>query len=210
MAIDRPIDRWRATCGGGRAGSQSEGKKARQLYCIAQSPDESGLYWQTVPVHQGVFVHDLKIGKTYLAARTGEAFLDLVYWGFTGQVEGSPEGDDGEPARWRSSSYVAVSGERDAFAVAFKATTPEDVHGIYLATGPRGATDAFSVMVETGMPGETLDAQDAPEGSLVTEVGIERDGFRGRWLVVNAKMLVPDEGEESGMAGIYATVVRRP
>lgn len=190
----------------------TEGNKARQAYCIAQAPDPvpPGIYEQTVPVHQGVFVHDLKVGRTYLAARTGEAFLDFVYWGFTGKVEGSPEGDDGEPARWRSSSYVAVSGERDAFAVAFKAMTPEDAHGIYLATGPRGATDEFEVMVETGMPGEILDAQDAPEGSLVTEVGIERDGFRGRWLVVNAKMLVPDEGEESGMAGIYATVVRRP
>jgi hypothetical protein len=190
----------------------TEGNKARQQYCIDGSPDpdQPGIYPQTVPVHQGVFVHDLKVGKTYLAARTGETFLDFVYWGFTGKVEGSPEGDDGEPARWRSSSYVAVSGERDAFAVALKAMTPAGIHGIYLATGPRGATDAPMVMIETGMPGEILDAEDAPEGSIVTEVGIERDGFRGRWLVVNAKMLVPGAGEEAGMAGIYATEVRRP
>ena len=36
----------------------------------------------------------------------------------------------------------------------------------------------------------------------MTEVGLERDGFRGDWLVIDAKVLVPGLPEESGMAGI--------
>jgi len=37
----------------------------------------------------------------------------------------------------------------------------------------------------------------------VTEMGIERDGFRGRWLAIVAGMGT----EEAGWAGIYVTAV---
>jgi len=50
-------------------------------------------------------------------------------------------------------------------------------------------------------------SRDAPVGSVVTEVGLERKGLRGDWLAVNAKMGVEGLTEEAGMAGIYVTQV---
>jgi hypothetical protein len=55
---------------------------------------------------------------------------------------------------------------------------------------------------------------EAPDGAVVTALGIERDGFRGNWLAVNVSMLVTSDvataaaaGEESeedtGWAGVY-------
>jgi len=55
-------------------------------------------------------------------AKTGAQFDEFVFWNYSGRVpcvsgghseEGSE--DDGEAARWRSSAFVAVSGERTAF-----------------------------------------------------------------------------------------------
>ena len=63
-----------------------------------------------------------------------------MYWNFSGRVPGSAEGsdDDGEPARWRSASFVAVSGLVDGsltdatFHAAFKARTGAVVDGAYV------------------------------------------------------------------------------
>ena len=55
---------------------------------------------------------------------------------------------------------------------------------------------------------------EAPAGTVISALGIERDGFRGNWLAVNVSMLVPSAevtaaagGEESeedtGWAGVY-------
>jgi len=66
----------------------------------------------------------------------------------------------GEPARWRSATFVAVSGLVDgqltdaAFHVAFKARAGQ-VDGIYLRKGP-GASPVTPV-VESGMDGTQID-----------------------------------------------------
>ena len=118
--------------------------------------------------------------------------------------------DAGEPARWRSASFVAVSGLVDGrptdatFHAAFKARRGQ-VDGIYLVKGP--GDPKIATVVEAGMDGTLLDPaalDPLTQAPLpVTEMGIERDGFRGRWLVINASMGT----EEAGWAGIYLTSV---
>lgn len=187
----------------------TEGNQARQEFCKAQNGGNPQYTFQ-VPVHQGVFVHDLQTRRTLRVAETGSQYLDFLYWAFTGKVEGSIEGDDGEPATWRQSAYVALGGGGGAnFRVVFKATTPEGITGLYMTAGPGAGVQSPVTIVDTTVAGSTVDPE-APEGSLVSEIGIERDGFRGDWLVVNAKLLVPGGSEEEGMSGIYATRVPWP
>ncbi len=50
---------------------------------------------------------------------------------------------------------------------------------------------------------------EAPAGSTITELGIEREGLRGDWLAVSAKMGIEGGTEEDGMAGVYITRVPR-
>jgi hypothetical protein len=54
------------------------------------------------------------------------------------------------------------------------------------------------------MDGQLIDPE-APAESTVIEVGLEREGLRGNWLAINAKMGVEGGEEEDGMAGIYIT-----
>ena len=56
------------------------------------------------------------------------------------------------------------------------------------------------------MDGWILDPE-APAGSTITELGIEREGLRGDWLTINAKMGIEGGTEEDGLAGIYLTKV---
>ena len=58
------------------------------------------------------------------------------------------------------------------------------------------------------MDGQAVDPE-APPGSAVTELGIEREGLRGAWLAVSAKMGIEGGTEEEGMAGIYLTRLPR-
>ncbi len=67
-------------------------------------------------------------------------------------------------------------------------------------------------MLDTTMNGQTVDPE-APAGSIITELGIERESLRGRWLAINASMAPPPvDGEESeeedSMAGVYITRVK--
>lgn len=118
---------------------------------------------------------------------------------------------------------MAVSGLVDGklndatFHTAFKARTGsaanggyvDPVDGIYLRKGPAAA--GIVTVVQSGMDGTLLDPEAVydddenpatPAVTLpVTEMGIERDGFRGRSLVINASMGT----EEAGWAGIYLT-----
>ena len=146
----------------------TEGNRDRIAFCNDQYPDGFDV---DVPVHQGIFVHDLRTGDTSVVAKTPRDFDDFVYWNFSGRVPGTGEGgeEDGEPARWRSASFVAVSGLVDGslvdatFHAAFKARTGEvvdgayvdPVDGIYLRQGP-GQSRILTV-VETGMDGTILD-----------------------------------------------------
>ena len=174
-----------------------------------------------VPTDQGIFVHDTDLGRTLMMARSGVAFDDFVFWTYSGKAPcvGGGHGhegaeDDGEPARWRSSAFIAISGGRGAaFKVAFKARTGDlvdgvyfdPVDGIYLGRGPGRPRNV--TVLDTTMPGQYLDPE-APAGSTITELGIERESLRGDWLAVNAGMGVEGGTEEEGLAGIYVTEVR--
>ncbi|MDH3694863.1 MAG: hypothetical protein OER96_09865, partial [Gammaproteobacteria bacterium] len=100
------------------------------------------------------------------------------------------------------------------FNTAFKARTGELVEGvyadamdgIYLKKGP-GKSRVVTIL-DTSTNGRDLDPE-ATEGSTITELGLEREGLRGDWLVVNASMGIEGGAEEEGMAGIYVTRLLR-
>ena len=156
-----------------------------------------------VPVQQGIFVHDIVEGGTRTVAKTDERFDEFLFWSYSGKTPcvgsgHSEEGaeDDGELTRWRFSAFVAVSGRH----VAFKAVTGEVV-GLYLNKQP--GQDVVTVL-DTQTDGQAVDPE-APPGSTITELGLEREGLRGDWLAVSAKMGIEGGTEEEGMAGIYVT-----
>jgi hypothetical protein len=173
-----------------------------------------------VPVNQGIFVHDSWTRQTRAVAKAPRDFDDFLYWSFSGHVPGSNEETDGEPARWRSTAFLAVFGgvdgklSDDTFHTAFKGRKGDivaggymdPVDGIYLNKRP--GKNRIRTLVETGMNGTLLDSEavDPDTGAAlpITEVGIERDGFRGNSLVINARM----GSEETGWAGIYLRKVR--
>ena len=59
-------------------------------------------------------------------------------------------------------------------------------------------------MVDLTTPGQSIDPQ-APAGSVVSAVGLERDGFRGRNLALSISML--NAATSESWAGIYLTKV---
>jgi hypothetical protein len=194
-----------------------EGNKDRVAYCKQQYPNG---FTTTVPVHQGIFVFDTVTKTTVVVAKAPEDYTDFVYWNFSGLVPGTGESDDtGEPARWRSAQFVAVSGlankssKNSTFTAAFKARTGEvvsgtyvnPIDGIYLGEGQNNGP--ITTVVETGMDGTLIDPAaidpDTKAALPVTSMGIERDGFRSKSLVINVSMGT----EEAGWAGIYLTTV---
>lgn len=202
---------------------REEGNADRVAFCKEQHP---GGFTTTVPVNQGIFVHDLQTQQTRVVAKSPADFDDFVYWNFSGRTPGTGEGDDdGELARWRSASFVAVSGLVDGsltdatFHAALKARTGDvvdgayvnPVDGIYLRKGP--GQSQILTMVETGMDGSLIDPEAVfdddedpatpPVALPVTEMGLERDGFRGNSLAINLSMGT----EEAGWAGVYLTEV---
>ena len=168
-------------------------------YCNEQYPD--GLTVQ-VPVHQGMFAIDTETGRIVSIAKTGDGIDDLLYWNFSGsppQKGGGDEGGEQEPPRWRSTAFVAIDGtERGAFRAAFKARLGT-ADAIMLRVGP--ADGDAEIVVSTVTPGTELDGE-APAASLVSAVGIERDGLRNGRLVLVASML--DAATTESWAGIYA------
>ena len=171
-----------------------------------------------VPVNQGIFVHDIDTRSTRIVAKTEGQFDEFVFWNYSGKtpcVSGHPDEvaeDDGEPVRWRSSTFVAVSARVGAtFQAVFKARTgelvdgvyAEPVDGIYLKKGPGpGQGQDIEPLLDTTMDGQTLDPE-APADTTITELGLEREGLRGYWLAVSAKMGIKGGEEEDDMAGIY-------
>jgi hypothetical protein len=162
-------------------------------------------YDATEPVNQGVFVYDLSTNQLTAVAKTTSEFDDFVYWVFSGRppgVGGDTSDEIPEPPRWRSSSFIAVSGRGPSmYQVAFKAGTGS-VDGIYLAQGP--VSMPIQTVIETTMPGTYIDTQ-APAGSTIATVGIERESLRGNWLVVTSSML--DAVTTESGAGVYVTTV---
>ncbi len=170
-----------------------------------------------VPAAQGMFVHDTQTGVTTRIARTGSDagdFTDFVYWGFSGRAPGAggggegegglAEDEEGELARWRSASFVAVGSDRDqggdgqGFRVVFKARVGE-TDGIYSAFGPNDV--AVGELVRVGMPASLFDAAVSAD-TVVTSVTVEREAIRDGWVVVG--LSTEDTVTKEGGAGIYA------
>lgn len=169
-------------------------------YCNQQYPNG---YTAQEPVNQGIFVYDVKKRTLTMVAETlQDNYEDFLYWNFSGKVPGSAGNEDGEPARWRSSPFVAASSGNGSFRVVFKATKQDGTQGIYLANGPNPPLDSHTTVLDTTMDANVLDP-DAPAGLTITSLGIERDGFRGRWLTVTAGMANADSSVT--WAGIYLT-----
>lgn len=171
-------------------------------FCNEQHPNG---YPVEVPVHQGFFVADTSSGELHAVAKTGSGIDDMLYWNFSGSPPGSGSGDEGgeqEPPRWRSATFIAVEGVgATTFQAVFKARTASDDF-LFRATGPGGTASAF---VGTGTPGTEIDAQ-APIGSSVVSIGIERDALRGGALAMTASMLDAVTGES--WAGIYVATMQ--
>lgn len=185
---------------------RTEGNKDLKAYCDANYPDG---YNVQVPLNQGIFVYDSQKHKSTMVARTGGAsednFLDFTYWVFSGRppLTGGGEPEGYEPPRWRTSSFVAVGDS----AVAFKGTKSDGTDGIYVSRISKPNIASHLVALDTTMPGNVVDPE-APAGVMVTAVGIERDGFRGRTLALNASMANADATVTWG--GIYLSTNTTP
>ncbi len=184
-----------------------EGSAARIAYCQSLYPNG---YLTQVPMKQGIFVHDIQTRTTRMVARTGGEFADFLFWNFSGRIPGmgeGDEGDEGEGARWRSSAFTAVDGLGATARTLFKAVTTNGKTGLYGRDLP-GNRAIFTVL-DTDSNGQKVDPE-APFGSKVVALGLEREGLRNGVLVVNVSMVVPGSTEEdTGWAGIYYCVLPR-
>lgn len=177
----------------------TDGNAALLAFCQSTFPTGTDV---EVPVNQGIFVADVSTGAVDLVAQTGEdGFTDFLYWTFSGMPPGvGPDETDGELPRWRSSAFVAV----DEDDVAFKGQKGE-VDGLYGMFSSLGA--GLTTLLDTTMPGTQVDAE-APVNSLISSIGIERDGFRNNRLAITAGML--DAETTESWAGVYLTDVPEP
>jgi hypothetical protein len=211
----------------------TDGNKDLLAICNQMYPNG---YEAQEPAHQWIFVYDLTNKTLTPLAKNTTEFDTFVYWVFSGAppvvpgsgsgsgsgsggtASGSTGGDSGgsstdevaEPPRWRSASFMAVSGQASgaegAFEVTFKGKTGT-VDGIYQAQGGPGqdpALNGIQTVVDTTMPGTTIDTS-APTGSTLDTVGMEREGLRGDWMVITSSMLDPVTSESG--AGVYRTRV---
>lgn len=188
-----------------------EGNAARRAYCLEVTGD--GLE-KFVPLHQGFFVKDMRGGTTAMVAQSGDGIVDFVYWNFSGRVPGMPgEGDDiEEPARWRTATYGALSGNGARVDCALKARGVDGADALYLRGQPAVAGPLVTLL-RTGDPAAMVDPE-APPGAVVSAIGIERDGFRDHWLAITLGMLAAEDvatavageepAEDTGWAGVYA------
>ncbi len=185
----------------------TDGNPAIIAYCNEQHPDG---YSVEIPVNQGVFAYDVLTGESFMVARTSDepaGFTDFLYWVFSGRAPGTGHGGEEteELARWRSSAFTSVSerqnpgvggGQESTFEVAFKGLRGE-VDGVYLSRGPESTLIGA---LTTMMPGTLVDP-DAPVGSTIVTIGIEREALRDDWFVISASML--DEITKESWAGVY-------
>ena len=188
-----------------------DGNKDLLAYCNTTYPDG---FTADVPVHQGIFIHDTATDTTRAVALSDSSdpeaqFSTFQYWTFSGKPPTDTGGDEGgdesqELPRWRSSAFAAVSGNGADYKVAFKASQPSGTTGIYLAEGP--ADRPIVSVVDTTTAGPSVDPEAAAD-TVVTSVGIERDGFRGRYLAVSVGMANADASVS--WAGIYLVTVDR-
>jgi hypothetical protein len=201
----------------------TEGNAAMREACAEAEPAGK------VPKSQGFFLRDMQSKTTIVIAKTGDMvdgrkIADFVYWNFSGRVLGKGHGGEEDPeetlelARWRSTSFGAVSGSGAPGMTVIKARLEdkkdgiENEHALLLRDVKPSGPGEMVPLLRTGDLGVVVDPE-APDGAVITALGIERDGFRGNWLAVNVSMLVASDvataagGEESeedtGWAGIY-------
>jgi hypothetical protein len=189
--------------------------------------DTIGYYPMTLPKNQGIFVYDTNLKSATTVATTGDGYGQFLYCIFSGKPAnigqgsegsgsedaggGSDEGDgganeepgaDGEPARWRCSSFAALSGMGTSwYQVAFKATKTSGETGVYLWDSANRSTQT---VIKVGDSGTVLEPTYG-DGLEVTAIGLERDGFRKGWLGITASMANADASVT--MAGVYVTQV---
>jgi hypothetical protein len=177
-------------------------------YCEATYPDG---YAVDIPLNQGIFVTDTTTGETTMVAQTGTDIDDFLYWTFSGKPPGVGGGDegDGELPRWRSSAFAAVSSSHlSGVETVFKARKGAIVNNQYDAPVDAiywSAGTDLTKLVDTTTDGQLIDPE-APVGSIVSALSIERESFRGDWLAITVSMLEPVSGES--MAGVYVSGVR--
>lgn len=197
----------------------TDGNKDLIAFCNQLYP--SGKTKVNEPVHQGIFVYDTgtEPGTLVALAKSPNDFTDFLYWVFSGKPPaidetsahgkapstGSSESTDGEPARWRSAAFVAVSVAQDAdFRAIFKGQRGS-LDGIYAAQWPAPSdAPAITTLLDTTTPGTAVDLK-APPGSTVVSLGLEREGYRAGRLVITASMLDPTTTES--WAGIYYRIL---
>jgi hypothetical protein len=203
----------------------AEGNVAVQEAC-REAPNKG-----TVPNFQGFFLRDMQSKTTIVIAKTGDMvdgrkIEDFIYWNFSGRVPGKGHGGEEDPeetlemARWRSTSFGAVSGSGAPGMTVIKASFEvkndglENEQALLLRDVKPSSIGELVPLLRTGDLGSIVDPE-APAGAVISALGIERDGFRGNWLAVNVSMLVPsaeataaaggeESEEETGWAGIYA------
>jgi len=211
-----------------------EGNEAMRTACDEATNDATEEGDDTVgqvPVYQGFFLRDVQSGTTTVIAKTGDTvdgreIEDFVYWNFSGRVPGKGHGGEEDPeetlelARWRSTSFGAVSGSGAPGMTVIKAhfadngDQVENEQALLLRDVEPSGLGELMPLLRTGDPGAMVDPE-APAGAVISALGIERDGFRGNWLAINVSMLVPttevaatadgeESEEETGWAGIYA------
>ena len=189
----------------------AEGNAAMREAC-AEAPNEG-----EVPNSQGFFLRDMQSGTTTVIARIGDIvngreIEDFVYWNFSGRVPGKGHGGEEDPeetlemARWRSTSFGAVSGTGAPSRSVIKARFVdnkdglENEHALLLRDVKPSGVGELVPMLRTGDLGRNVDPE-APDGAVVTALGIERDGFRGNWLAVNVSMLVGSDVATAAAGG---------
>lgn len=191
-------------------------------YCNGEDPNsifdpETERWYQMkqVPVDQGIFLYDRLGDSTVQISSSLTDFNDYLFWVYSGKAPGTGGGDeDAEPPRWRASAFMSVY---DGI-VAFKARTAtldpngnyqDIVDGIYVkmpAPGRPIPGTGLQTVMETGMDGSLLDPVLQPGEMLISGVGIEREGLRGRHLAITVSM----ENAEAGWGGIYMADVTMP
>ncbi len=180
----------------------------RRAFCFERDDGDTpgsgdpgdGLFTFDVPVNQGLFITDVSTLETRLVAETGADFRDFLFWNFSGKVPGAGDEEDGEPARWRSSSFMAI----DGWNAAFKATPAYGEDALYHLF-----EDELAVIAQVGMDGSLLDPEavdNSGRGLAIASLGIERDGYRSGQLAFSASMT---DGASS-MAGIYGSFTLAP
>ena len=165
-------------------------------FCLTQYPNGADL---TESANQGIFFADTVTGRVRMAARTGaNGYTDFIYWVYSGMPPGTGGATDAEYPRWRASAFTGLQ----TAAMVFKGQKGS-VDGLYVDVTYVADADTtrLRTLLDTTMSGQSVDLA-APAGSLVSSIGVERDGLRNGWLAVSVGM--ENVATAESWSGIYA------